>query len=195
MQRNKAKKSRCNEGREAKARKNWETQTKLGTASHAGLASLALARFAFAADQQKRAAAGREKYQTAAEQCMHNGPWKPRGSTRELRSLALLARFARPKANTVLKSTQKHHRSRQNPSKAYIDQPRPAKTSTKNKSAQESTQIFFKPKEIPDSSRAVHAQWAIQRKHLRASLAPEQTQSSRAPKSFTDPAKTQAKPT
>ena len=38
------------------------------------------------AEAPKAAAASREKYQTAAEQCMHNGPWKPRGSTRELRS-------------------------------------------------------------------------------------------------------------
>ena len=64
--------------------------------------------------------------------------------------------FARPRANTVLKSTQKHHRSRQNPSKAYIDQPRPAKTSTKNKSAQESTQIFFKPKYQTAAEQCMH---------------------------------------
>ena len=38
------------------------------------------------AEAPKAAAASREKHQTAAEQCMHNGPWKPRGSIRELRS-------------------------------------------------------------------------------------------------------------
>ena len=77
IQRNKAKESRCNERKEAKARKNWETQTKLGTASHAGLASLALARFAFAADQQKRAAAGRKntrQQQSSACTMGHGNP-------------------------------------------------------------------------------------------------------------------------
>ena len=46
-----------------------------------------------------------------------------------------------------------------------------------------------KQRKVPDSSRAVHAQWAMetQMKHQRASLAPSQIQLTRVPKSFPDP--------
>ncbi len=61
------------------------------------------------AEAPKAAAASREKYQTAAEQCMHKEPWKPRGSTRELRSLASLARKT---ANNRPGASQRSLRSR-----------------------------------------------------------------------------------
>ena len=120
--------------------------------------------------QRSEATESKRKQGYASESMVKQ--WKPRESTRELRSLALLARFARPPIITTCQNCQKTGQNyqksiqkQQSPAKASKGLPKPKKSEKrlgKTKKDQEEQEKARKGQQSPTKSRN-NAEKALER--------------------------------